>query len=304
MSLVITGASGHLGRRTAELLLDTDGVNAADVVLVTRSPDKLADLAARGAQARHGNFADSDTLPAAFAGATRVLLISTDAVGARVDQHKAAIDAAKAAGAQLIAYTSFPNPDPDRNPASVVPEHAATEAAILSSGLPYTFLRNAVYSEYVGSFSAQNPLTEGALVHNFGDGASAYVSREDCAAAAAAVLAGGDEHAHKTYDIAGPEALTGGDLAALYTSVAGTEVKALSVDDATWIASALAHGLPEPAAMGVASFGRAIHEGALNQRSGDVERLTGRKPVTVSEVLTSSLASAGPRQQPNPGADR
>lgn len=285
MSLVITGASGHLGRRTAELLLDTDDVDAGDVVLLTRSPDKLADLAARGAQVRHADFADPDTLPAAFAGGTRVLLISIDAGGGRVDQHKAAIAAAAAADAQLIAYTSYPNPDADRNPASVVPDHAATEAAIISSGVPHTFLRNNVYSEYVGLFSAQSPLNEGTFVHNFGDGASAYVSREDCAAAAAAVLAGGDEHENKTYDIAGPEALTGAELAELYASVSATKVEAVSVDDGVWIADAVAHGLPEQAAQNVASFGRAIREGALDQRTGDVEQITGRKPISVVDVL-------------------
>jgi NAD(P)H dehydrogenase (quinone) len=226
-------------------------------------------------------------LPAAFAGATQVLLISIDPGRERVDRHKAAIEAAKTAGAGLIAYTSYPNPDPDRNPASAVPEHAATEAAILSSGVPHTFLRNNVYSEYVGRFSAQSPLTNGVFVHNLGDGVSAYVSREDCAAAAAAVLAGGDEHANKIYDIAGPQALTGTDVAALLASVSGTEVEAVSVDDATWIADAVAHGLPERVAQGVATFGKAIREGALEQRSGDVEQLTGRSPVSVADALKS-----------------
>src|ERR1700712_2174754 len=110
MSLIITGASGHLGRRTAEILLETEGVDAADVVLITRDPSKLEDLAARGATVRAGDFDDASSLPDAFAGATRVLVISTDAVGARVAQHQRAIDAAKAAGATLIAYTSIPNP--------------------------------------------------------------------------------------------------------------------------------------------------------------------------------------------------
>lgn len=285
MSLVITGASGHLGRRTAELLLDTDGVDAGDVVLLTRSPDKLADLAARGAQVRHADFAAQDTLPAAFAGGTRVLLISIDAGGGRVDQHKAAIAAAAAAGAHLIAYTSYPNPDPDRNPASVVPDHAETEAAILGCGVPHTFLRNNVYSEYVGLFSTQSPFNEGTFVHNLGGGASAYVSREDCAAAAAAVLAGGDEHANKAYDIAGPEALTGTELAEIYASVGAVKVEAVSVDDVGWVTDAVAHGLPEQAAQNVASFGRAIREGALGQRTGDVEQLTGRNPISVLDVL-------------------
>ena len=285
MTLMITGASGKLGRRTAELLLETDGVNAAEVVLLTRSPDKLADLAARGAQVRHADFGDPDTLADALAGATRVLVISIDAGDARVHRQKAAIAAAKAASASLVAYTSYPNPDPDRNPASVVGDHAATEAAILGSGVAYTFLRNNVYSEYVGAFSARSPQKEGTFVHNFGDGANAYVSREDCAAAAAAVLAGGDEHANKVYDVAGPEALTGADLAALYSTEGGTKVEAVSVDDATWIAEAVAQGMPEPAAANVASFGRAIREGALDQRRGDVERLTNRKPVSVGDVL-------------------
>ncbi|WP_432838630.1 NAD(P)H-binding protein [Dactylosporangium sp. CA-092794] len=295
MSLVVTGASGHLGRRTAELLLETGGVDPADVVLVTRSPEKLADLAARGAVVRCGDFASPDTLRAAFVGARRVLLISIDAGSDRVDRHAAAIGAATTAGAELIAYTSYPNPDSGRNPASVVPDHAATEAAILSSGVPYVLLRNAIYSEYVGSFSSQPPLTAGAFVHNFGDGASAYVSREDCAAAAAAVLAGSGEHANKIYDIAGPEAMTGADLAALYTSVGRVEVAAVAVDDATWIADAVAHGLPEQAARNVASFGRAIREGALNQRTGDVERLTGRRPISVADVLEGLASGSADR---------
>ncbi len=298
MSLVITGASGHLGRRTAELLLETDGVDAADVVRITRSPDKLADLAARGAQVRHGDFADPDTLPAAFAGATRVLLVSTDAVGVRVQHHTAAVDAAAAAGAQLIAYTSILNPDPDRNAAFVVPDHAATEAAIIAGGVPHTFLRNSLYSEYAGSFSAQDPLTAGAFVYNSGDGAGAYVSREDCAAAAAAVLAGGDEHADRVYDITDAEALTGAELAALYASVNGVEVEAVPVDDATWIARAVAGGLPEPVATAVVSFGTAIRDGALGRLTGDVEQLTGRKPVGVGEVLTRNGSNGTPPGAP------
>lgn len=284
MSLVITGASGQLGRRAAELLLQTDGINPVDVVLITRTPDKLTDLAARGAAVRRGDFADVETLSRAFEGATRVLLVSTDAVGIRVEHHQAAIDAAKAAGAQLIVYTSIGNPDPKQNPALVVPDHAATEQAIDRSGVPYTFLRNALYSEYLVP-EAQRALADGAFVYNSGDGATAYVSRQDCAAAAAAVLAGGDEHAGKAYDITGPEKLTGAQLADLYGSAGGTAVTALSVDDATFVARAIERGLPEPVAELVASLGRAIREQQLDQLTGDVEQLTGRTPVSVRKVL-------------------
>ena len=288
MSLVITGASGHLGRRTAELLLDTDGVDASDVVLVTRNPDTLSDLAARGATVRHGDFTDAASLPDAFAGATRVLIISTDKVGARVAQQQAAIDAAKAAGAQLIAYTSIPNPVDD-NPAGVVPDHHATEEALKASGVAYTFLRNGLYAEYRVP-EAQGAIATGTLRYNTGDGATAYVSREDCAAAAAAVLAGGDEHANQAYTITGPELLSAEDLAKVYASVGGVAVEAVPVDDDAFVAGLVAAGLPEVAGPLMVSFSAAVRSGSLDQLTGDVETLTGRPPRPLADVVRAALA--------------
>jgi NAD(P)H dehydrogenase (quinone) len=283
MSLIITGASGHLGRATAEALLSTDGVQASDVVLVTRDPSKLDDLAARGATVRRGDFDDPATLADAFAGATRLLLISTDVVGARVAGHQRAIDAAQAAGAQLIAYTSIPNPVPE-NPAGVAADHRATEEAIAASGIPYTFLRNALYAEYRLPEAAAAKAS-GQFHHNQGDGVTAYVSRRDCAAAAAAVLAGGDEHAGKAYDITGPELLSAADLAGLYGA------QPVPLDDDAFVAGLIAAGLPEAAAQLIASFGTAIREGFLDQRSGAVAALTGRAPRSVAEVLGAAAAA-------------
>jgi NAD(P)H dehydrogenase (quinone) len=292
MSLIITGASGNLGRATAELLLKSAGLSPADVVLLSRSPAKLADLAARGAEVRAADFNDVSTLPAAFAGATRVLIISTDDLAARVAQQAAAIDAAQAAGAELIAYTSIPNPDPAHNPALVVPSHAATEAAIIASGVPHTFLRNALYSEFRAP-EAEAALAGGTLYYNSGDGVTAYVSRADCAAAAAAVLAGGAEHAGKAYDITGPDALGGADLAALYASVGGKPVAAVAVDDGTWVAGAVQHGMPDEVAQLMASFGTAVRDGQLAQLTGDVQALTGRPPVSLADVLRSAGIGQG-----------
>jgi NAD(P)H dehydrogenase (quinone) len=284
MSLIITGASGHLGRRAAELLLDTEGVDARDVVLVTRDPSKLDDLAGRGATVRFGDFTRPESLSDAFAGAGRVLIVSLDTVGARVAPQVAAIDAARAAGASLIAYTSLPNPVAE-NPAAVAADHRATEEALQASGVAWTFLRNALYSEFRIPEAAA-AAAAGTFHHNQGDGVTAYVSREDCAAAAAAVLAGGDEHANKAYDITGPELLGGADLARLY----GADEAA--VDDAAFAAGLRAAGLPAVAVPLLVSFGVAIREGFLDQRSGDVQALTGRAPRTVAEVLAAANATA------------
>ncbi|MER6939638.1 NAD(P)H-binding protein, partial [Nocardioides sp. NPDC000441] len=139
MTIAITGASGQLGRLVADQLLTT--VDPAELVLLTRDPAKLADYAERGADVRAADFSKPDELVEAFAGVERVLLISTDAVGARVEGHLAAIDAAVKAGVRHMAYTSVSGPTAD-NPAGVVADHAATEEALRESGLAWTMLRN------------------------------------------------------------------------------------------------------------------------------------------------------------------
>lgn len=281
MSVVVSGASGHLGRRVVELLLDT--LDPSGIVALTRTPAALDDLAARGVTVRAADFDDADGLTGALAGGTRLLLVSTDAVGRRVDQHATAIEAARAAGVEHVIYTSLPNPVPE-NPAGVAPEHRATEERLAASGLAWTALRNAMYAEYQIPELEQARATS-AFAHNRGAGRTAYVSRDDCAAAAAAVLAGGAEHAGRAYDITGPALLSADDLAAVYAEVAGTPVVADGVSDATLVAVLVAAGLPEPQAELIASFGIAIREGFLDQLSGDVEALTGRPPASLADVL-------------------
>jgi len=285
MSVVITGAGGQLGRHTAELLLDQ--VEPSTVVLVSRHPEQLADLTARGASARRGDFDDPASLTQAFAGGERLLLISTDATGRRVAQHANAIDAAKTAGVRAVAYTSLPNPAAD-NPAAVAPEHRETEALLTASGLEWTLLRNALYSEFRIP-EAQTALASGTFAHNQRGGRTAYVSREDCAAVAAAWLAGGAEHAGRTYDITGPELLGADDLARLYAATGGSPVAAQDLDDDAFNAGLQAAGLASEVAGLLASFGAAIRGGHLDQRSTTVQEMTGRPPRTVRDVLTGGL---------------
>ncbi|MCW3001893.1 MAG: NAD(P)-dependent oxidoreductase [Conexibacter sp.] len=285
MSIVITGAAGHLGRRTAELVLET--ADPADVVLVTRTPEALSDFALRGVDVRHGDFDDPATLATAFAGGERLLLISTDAVGRRVQQHADAIDAAQAAGVKLVAYTSILNPSQD-NPAGVVPDHRATEEKLRAGATAWTLLRNGLYSEYRVP-DAQAAIATGDFHHNLGEGRSAYVAREDCAAAAAAVLTGGDEHAGKTYDITGPELLDASDLAEIFAAVGERPVQAVALDDEAFAAGLAAAGLPPEATPLITSFGAAIREGRLDQLSTAVQDLTGRAPASVRDVVAEAI---------------
>jgi NAD(P)H dehydrogenase (quinone) len=281
MSIVITGASGKLGRRTAQYVLE----RTSDVILVTRHPEALADL---GGDVRHGDFSDPASLEAAFAGGERMLLISTDVVGpGRVALHRNAIAAAARAGVRQIAYTSLVNPS-DNNPAGVAPDHNQTEQAIRDSGVEWTFLRNAIYAEIMAA-GAQPAIDAGKLVTNAGDGRSAYVLHDDCAAAAAAVLTT-PGHEGKAYDITGPEALSVEDVAALYAEAGGKPVEPLKLDDDAWIEAMTGFGMPDAAARLYASFGRSTRQGYAAAVSTAVQDLTGRAPRPAREALLSLAA--------------
>jgi NAD(P)H dehydrogenase (quinone) len=284
MKYGITGASGTLGQLTTEALLKR--VPAADVVLITRDPGKLADAAAGGADVRAGDFTDPATLPEAFAGVDRLLVISTDTVGTRLEGQQAAIDAAVAAGVQRIAYTSVTNPS-HNNPAFVVPDHRETELHLFASGIQWTILRNAIYHEMY-LLSAPGAIASGTLAVNWGDGRAVNVSRLDCAEVAAAVLA--DEgHENKVYDITGSEAFDADGLAALYTELSGTPVAVVALDDEAWIAATAPH-LPPGMAEAFGTLGVAQRLGYQGTISTAVRDITGHAPRSLREVLAPALA--------------
>ncbi|HEY9393405.1 MAG TPA: SDR family oxidoreductase [Nocardioides sp.] len=280
MTIAITGASGQLGRLVADQLLTT--VDPAEIVLLTRDPAKLADYAERGADVRAADFSKPDELVEAFAGVERVLLISTDAVGARVEGHLAAIDAAVKADVRHMAYTSVSGPTAD-NPAGVVADHAATEDALRESGLAWTMLRNNLYADMQVDSVAQAAAT-GQLVTNTGDGGAAYVTRADCAAVAAGVLTG-EGHEGKAYDVTGPHAYTAADLAELATQKSGKPVEVVQVDDEAYTAGLVSAGLPDFIAPLLTSFGTATRLGKLATVTDIVEQVGGRKPTPLSALV-------------------
>ncbi|MGN6870602.1 MAG: NAD(P)H-binding protein [Solirubrobacteraceae bacterium] len=282
---LVSGASGQLGRLTAELLLAA----GAEPILVTRTPEAVADL---GCETRFGDYGMPASLRDAYGGAERLLLISGSDLQTRTEQHRAAIAAAAAAGVRHVIYTSGLNPEPP-NPAVISPSHHATEQALGTGGLAWTVLRDSLYSEYQVP-EARQAIAAGTLTHNRGDGQIAYVSREDCAAVAAAVLTGSG-HEGRVYDVTGPELFTARELATLYGELGGGEVRDDALDDDAFtelLAGAFGGSDEEHARYGaelVASFGRSIREGYMASRSDVVQRLTGRPPRTLRTVLEGAV---------------
>ena len=284
MSIVVTGASGHLGRLVAEELLER--VPAAEVVLVTRRPGLLDDLAARGAQVRPGDFDEPAGLEAAFAGGTRLLLISTDATGRRIEQHRAAIDAAAAAGVGHVVYTSITNPVEGHPTGVLADENRRTEELLQASGLEWTVLRNGPYAELQVPLGAL-AVTFGKLVTNAGDGRIAPISRRDCAAAAATVLTT-DGHAAKTYELTGPEALSQADIAALFSEVSGRPVRVVAMSDRKMVRGLIRIGTPKAVAQAIADLGVATREGYFDLVDSAFQILTARPPRPLRDVLIAN----------------
>jgi NAD(P)H dehydrogenase (quinone) len=288
--VAITGASGQLGRLVAERVLAQCAPR--DVILATRSPQALADFAARGAEVRRADFDEPDSLRDALVGAERTLLISATDLERRVAQHRAAIAAAEAAGVRRVIYTSGSRPNPP-NPAAVAPSHYATEQMLAASGLAWTLLRNSLYADYQ-LHEALHAIETGLLAHARGAGRVAYVARDDCAAAAVAVLLQ-DGHEGAVYDITGAESFDAEALASLYADLGGKPVALRPIDDATFVAGLVGSSSDGHLRYGaelLASFGRAIREGFLDVRSDAVARLTGRAPRTLRDVLEPHVCGA------------
>lgn len=269
-TLLVSGASGHLGQLVLQALLKHKGTK---IIATTRDPSKLKEFAARGVDVRKADFNKAEGLAEAFAGATRLLLISTDTVGSRTLQHKNAIAAAKKAGVKHIVYTSLPNPD--RSLALVAPEHLETEIALAESGLSFTILRNNLYTNYLEP-AYQQALASGLLFGARKGSRVAYVTREDCADAAADALRS-SETVNAICDVAGSESLSLEELADVFSRVSGKTIKAQDVSYDDFLKGLLGAGVPKPMAEMLASFEKAIAQGTL--------AAPGRSPTSVQEYF-------------------
>ncbi|WP_330321064.1 NAD(P)H-binding protein [Streptomyces clavifer] len=283
--IVVTGATGRFGRQVIEHLL-LRGVPAAQVVAAARTPAKAAGLAALGVEVRTADYDRPETLSAAFAGADKVLLVSsTGSDATRVAQHRSAIDAAATSGVDLVAYTSVTRAP--TNPMGLARVHRATEQAIADAGLPAVVLRNGWYTE---NHTAALPgaVARGTLTGSAGDGRIAFATRADLAEAAAAVLTL-DDQAGKTYDLTGDTAWTLSELAAEAAARSGTPLPYVDLPAEQYRQILHRAGLPEPAVDLIVDADVQISHGALAHVTSDLTSLLGRPTTPLSVTVAQTL---------------
>lgn len=286
MSIVITGATGQLGRHVVEALLERN-VPAEDIVATGRSLEKLDDFAGRGVRVAAMDYADAASVSAALKGATKVLLISGNDIGRRVEHHRTVIEAAKAEGVELLAYTSIANAD--TTGMKLAAEHQATEAILRDSGVPFVLLRNGWYLE---NYTDQLPgtLAQGALAGSAGDGRVSGASRLDYAQAAAAVLVA-DGQAGKIYELGGDDAFSMADLAAEISAATGKAISYSDLPAGDYAGLLAGAGVPEGFAEILADSDLGIARGDLLVSSGDLRRLIGRPATSLADAVRAAAAA-------------
>jgi NAD(P)H dehydrogenase (quinone) len=281
--IIVTGASGQLGRLVIEELLQK--LPAAQIVAAVRNPDRVQDLAARGVSIRQADYDRPETLDTAFTGADKLLLISSNEVGRRVPQHKAVIDAAKRVGVKLLAYTSILHAD--TSPMGLAAEHKETESLLKASGIPFVLLRNSWYTEnYTASIPAA--LQHGVFIGSAGDGRIASAARADYAAAAATVLTL-EHQAGQIYELAGDEAYTLTDLAAEISRQSGKTITYQNLSEADFKAALVGAGLPEGFASLLAESDRGASEGGLFDNKGQLRQLIGRPTTPLATLVKAAI---------------
>ncbi|MEO8669642.1 MAG: NAD(P)H-binding protein [Bauldia sp.] len=285
-TLLVTGASGQLGRQVIDLLLQAE---AGPVIAMTRNPEKIAALKDRGVEIRQGDFDDPASLATAFAGADRVLIVSTDGVGrpgGRQAQHVAAVKAAAAAGVSHVVYTSAPAPTPTSHD-SVINDHYWTEVALAESKLPgWTVLRNHIYADMI--LRALPPaIASGQLFSATGQGGRSYVTRADCAGAAAGALAA-DFYDKRILDVTGPAPVTQDEIAAIAGELTGKTVRHIPLSGDDLRKGLLAAGIPPAYAEALSDFDVAAAQGYHAIVTPAVKELSGKEPTGVRAFLTAN----------------
>lgn len=279
--IIVTGATGQLGRLVVEHLLTR--VPAERIGVSVREPGKAEDLADRGVRVRQGDFDGPESLAYAFEGAARVLIVSGPADAA---PHRTAIEAATAAGAKRIVYTSHMGANP-ASPFLPMPAHAETERDLSACGVPFTALRNGFYADTIVQVIGQG-LRDGQIVAP-ADGPVSWTAHADLAEAAAVALTEEGGLDGITPPLTGPEALDLTDIAAIASELTGREITRVTVPDDEWITGVVSRGVPEGQARFLLGMYEASRQGEFAEVGPALGEVLGRKPTAFRDVLTATL---------------
>lgn len=283
--IVVTGATGALNGATVDHMLDR--VPARQLAVVARDPRKAQRFADRGVQVRHGDYARPESLPAAFAGADQLLLVSSsDPTADAVALHRAAIDAAVAAGVGRILYTSHQGAHPD-SPFGPGRDHALTEQLLAGTGVQWTSLRNGFYLHSLGWLLG--PWRETGVIAVPGDGPVSWTARAD-AAEAAAVILDSDGAFDGPVTLTASTAPTFGDIATIASDVTGRPVRLEVLEPDAWLAAQVAAGQPEFVARFTLGMYLAAQGGFFAGTDPLLGKLVGREPRTVRDELAAATS--------------
>ncbi|GAA1389071.1 SDR family oxidoreductase [Kitasatospora putterlickiae] len=296
--LAVTGTAGRFGRLALAGVLALTA-RRTDVVALTRDPARAgADPGRPDVPTRHADFARPDTLASALAGVRRLLLVSTERSPRRFHLHRAAVEAAVAAGVEHVVYTSVVRAGDPGNPVPEAADHRRTEELLAGSGLPHTVLRFNVWPQMLLlSGLARLAVAHGELPSGAAGGRVGYITREDTAWAAARVLTGtagdaaGDAAGAGTVlDVTGP-GLTDAEVAAALGEATGRPVRHRQVTDADVPGALTALGVPAPLAAGWGENDPFRRQGWFDvPDDGTTRRLLGRAPVTLTGFFTAHRA--------------
>ena len=279
--LLITGATGHLGKTTIDFLLQK-GVNANQIVVLVRDINKATSIIEKGVEVRIGNFDNKASLEKATLGIDKVLLIS-GLDEHRLQQHKNVIDASKKSGVRHIVYTGVALKDASSSLNLITADHFQTEDYIVENGFTYTFLRNSLYSDAMPLFAGEKAVDNGIFLPA-GNGKVPFVLRRDLAEATATVLLDSG-HENKTYNLTGSDLFSFGEIAKILTDLSGKTVSYTDADEKIFSETLQKIGVPDTAIYVLSSFSADIRIGQFEVQSNDMEKLIGRKPENLKNIL-------------------
>lgn len=274
-TIAVTGVTGHVGAGVLKALAP----DALPLRLIVRDPSRLQTDRYEVAEASYG---DREKALAALQGVELLFMISASESADRLQQHLTFIDAAAEAGVRHVVYTSFLHASPEAA-FTLGREHWATEQHLRASGMAWTFLRDSFYLDFLPSLAGEDGVIRGPA----GQGRVSAVAREDVSRCAAAILREPGPHQNRTYDLTGPEALTLEEAAAIITEVTGRKVRYHEETVEEAYASRRVYNAPDWQLDAWVSTYVAIAQGELRTRSDDVQRLTGRPPLSLRELLAS-----------------